>query len=59
MNLQHLEFETAYELVAIAVGIMEIHHEPEDLEAAVVAVLASALEIAKEKKLRPLDEHLS
>lgn len=56
MNLQHLEFETAYELVAIAVGIMEIHHEPEDLEAAVVAVLASALEIAKEKKLRPLDE---
>lgn len=56
MNLQHLEFETAYELVAIAVGIMEHHHEPDDLEAAVVAVLACALEIASERRLRPIHE---
>lgn len=56
MNLQHLEYEVAYELVAIAVGIMEHHHDPEDLEAAVCAVLASALEIASERRLRPINE---
>jgi hypothetical protein len=56
MNLQRLEFEAAYELVAIAIGVMELHHEEQDIDAAVVAVLASALEIASEKKLRPIDE---
>lgn len=56
MNLQHLEYEAAYELVAIAIGIMELHHEPEDIDAAVVAVLASALEIASQRNLRPINE---
>lgn len=56
MNLQHLEFETAYELVAWTVGIMEHYHDEQDIEAAVVAVLASALEIAAERKLRPIHE---
>ena len=56
MSLQRLEFEAAYELVAIAIGIMELHHESEDIDAAVVAVLASALEIASQRNLRPINE---
>lgn len=56
MNLQRLEFEVAYELVAIAVGMLELHHEEQDIDAAVVAALASALEIASNRNLRPIDE---
>ena len=36
--------------------IMELHHESEDIDAAVVAVLASALEIASQRNLRPINE---
>ncbi len=46
----------AYELVAIAVGMLELHHEEQDIDAAVVAALASALEIASNRNLRPIDE---
>lgn len=53
---QRIEFETAYELVAIAAGIMEFHHDEDDVHAAVQAVMATALEIASQKRLKPMEE---
>jgi hypothetical protein len=56
MNLQHLEFNTAYELIAYATEKLEPHVDVEDLDAAVVAVLATAIESATYRTLKPLEE---
>lgn len=56
MNKQRLEFEVAYELVGIATDIMESHHEEGDIEAAIQAVFATALEIASRKSLKSMEE---
>lgn len=53
---QRIEFEVAYELVAMAAGIMEYHHDEEDVHAAIQAVMATALEIASQKRLKPMEE---
>lgn len=56
MNKQQLEFELAFELVAMTADIMESHHEEEDIEAAIQAVFATALEIVSRKTLKPMEE---
>lgn len=56
MNKDQLELEVAYELVGIAVDIMEMHYEDYDIEAAVQAVFSTAMEIASKRRLKPLEE---
>ena len=56
MSHQHLEFDTAYELISIATEKLEAHVQPYDLDAAVVAVLATALETATGRLLKPIDQ---
>jgi hypothetical protein len=56
MNAQHLEFELAFELIAQATERLEQYIEPEDLEAAVAAVLATSLEIAWGRPLHPFNQ---
>ena len=56
MNNELIEQELAYLLVVYATELLEGMTHPEDLDASICAVLASALEIASNKKLRPIDE---
>lgn len=56
MNPTHLEFNTAYELIAYATEKLEPHTLVEDLDAAVVAVLVTALETATYRQLKPINE---
>jgi hypothetical protein len=56
MNPQHIETELAYELLSIAADRIEYHIDSEDLEAAIVASLVTAIEIATARKLRPIHE---
>ena len=50
-----IELEVAYELVAIAISLMEIHYDEEDIQPAVAGTLATALEIACKRRLQPLE----
>lgn len=56
MNNELIEQEMAYLLTVQATDMLEGMSHPGDLDAAVCAVLARALEIASDKKLRPIDE---
>ena len=57
MNTHLIEEEIAYLLVVHAAEHMENTVEnPEDLDAAICAVLARALEIASNRKLKPIYE---
>lgn len=56
MSPQHLEFDIAYELISLATEKLEPSTLPEDLDAAVVAVLATALETATGRLLKPIDQ---
>lgn len=56
MNKQQLEFEVAFELVAVAADLMEMHHEEEDIEAALQALFATCLEIVSRRSLKPMEE---
>ena len=51
-----LERTTASILIVQATEMLEAHHEPDDLDAAVKAVLVMALQQAYEKPLRPIEE---
>lgn len=55
MNHDLIELEQAYDLVLEATDrLWDV--EPEDMNAAVVALLARAIEVASNRKLRSLDE---
>ena len=56
MSTQHLEYNTAYELIAYATDKLEPHTKVEDLDAAVVACIATALETATYRTLKPIDQ---
>jgi hypothetical protein len=51
-----LEQTTASMLIVYATEMLEDHHEPEDLDAAVKAVLVMALQQAYDKPMRPIEE---
>jgi hypothetical protein len=56
MSHQTHEFALAYELIVHATDQLEPLLHPDDLEAGIVAVLATALEIASKKRLKELHE---
>ena len=56
MNPQHLESELAFELLSMASDRIEQHINSEDLDAAIVATLVTAIEIATKRKLKPINE---
>ena len=56
MNPTHIEYQLAWELIAIVADQLELHLDMEDLDAAIVATLATALELASQKKLKPIYE---
>ena len=56
MNHLELEANIAWELVAEAVKQLQPYVNPYDLDAAIIAVLATALEIASQRKLKQLHE---
>jgi hypothetical protein len=56
MSHQTHEFELAYELIVYATDQLEPLLDPDDLEAGIVAALATALEIASKKPLKELHE---
>jgi hypothetical protein len=56
MNHLELEANIAWELVAEAVEQLQPYINPYDLDAAIIAVLATALEIASQRKLKPIHE---
>lgn len=56
MSPQHLEFELAYDLIVQATDRLEPTTHPDDLEPAIIAALATALEIASQRPLKELNE---
>jgi len=56
MNIEKREQDAAFQLVSTAIELLEDYVDEDDFDAAVVAVLACALEKASGKKLKPLDE---
>jgi len=56
MSRQTHEIALAYELIVQAIDRLEPLLDPDDLEAGIVAALATALEIASKKKLKDLNE---
>jgi|DEB19_MinimDraft_3_1074340.scaffolds.fasta_scaffold55117_2 hypothetical protein len=56
MSHQHLEYELAYQLIASATDSLEQYVDQDDLEAAVIAVLATSIEIASGRLLKPVDQ---
>jgi len=56
MSHQTHEIALAYELIVQAIDRLEPLLDPDDLEAGIVAALATALEIASKKKLKDLNE---
>jgi len=56
MNAQQLEFELAFGLVAAVGQALEELLHPEDVEAAMQGVFATALEISSRKNLKPMEE---
>ena len=51
-----IEKELAYELIVQATDRLEQYLHPHDLEAGIVAALATALEIASKRQLKELHE---
>lgn len=56
MNPNIFEHQLAYELIVQATDRLEPLMRPDDLEAAIVAALATALQIASKRKLKELHE---
>ena len=56
MNPNIFEHQLAYELIVQATDRLEPLMSPDDLEAAIVAALATALQIASKRKLKELHE---
>lgn len=56
MNPQHLENELAIELLTLAFDRIHQRINSEDRDAAIVAVLVTAIEIATKRKLKPINE---
>lgn len=57
MNTQIIEEEVAYLMVVQATNYLEgVVQNPEDLDAAICAVLARALEVASNRTLKPIYE---
>jgi len=56
MTPQTIEIELAYELLCLAADRIEAHINSEDLDAAIVASLVTAIEIATARKLKPIHE---
>ena len=56
MSHQTHEFELAYELIVQATDRLEPLLDSDDLETGIVAVLATALEIASKRQLKELHE---
>lgn len=56
MNYEQRETDMAYELVLAATDMVEYEHHAEDVDAAIIALLARAIEVASDRKLRSLDE---
>lgn len=57
-HLYHSQIEAtiAWTLIAQVVDQLETHVDFEDLDAAIIATLATALELASQKKLKPIHE---
>jgi hypothetical protein len=51
-----IETQLAWELIAETVDRLELYVDTDDLDAAIIAVLATALELASQRKLRPIYE---
>lgn len=51
-----IEYQIAWELIAATADQLELHIDFEDLDAAIIATLATALELASQRKLKPLYE---
>lgn len=58
-NATRLELTVAQLLVVHAIELLEDHHDPEDLDAAVKAVLLQALEHAYARPLKSIEELFS
>lgn len=56
MNPTLIEYQIAWELIAIVADQLELQMDIQDLDAAIVATLATALELASQRKLRPIYE---
>jgi hypothetical protein len=56
INHSQIEATIAWTLIAQAVDQLETHVDFDDLEAAIIAVLATALELASQRKLKPIHE---
>jgi hypothetical protein len=56
INHSQIEATIAWTLIAQAVDQLETQVDFDDLEAAIIAVLATALELASQRKLKPIHE---
>lgn len=56
VGMNSIEKQLAYELIVQAIDRLELVLHPEDLEAGIVAALATALEIASQRKLKEIHE---
>lgn len=58
MSHQHTLIETqiAWDLIASTIDRLELYVDVDDLDAAIIATFATAIELASQRKLRPLDE---
>lgn len=55
-ELTRLEYTTASLILAQVIDIMEQHHEPQDVEAAIQAVFVRALELTAQRPIKPIEE---
>jgi hypothetical protein len=51
-----IEHQIAWELIAQTVDRLELYVDIEDLDAAIIAVLATAIELASQRRLKPIYE---
>jgi len=51
-----IEAQIAWELIAQTVDRLELYVDTEDLDAAIIAVLATAIELASQRRLKPIYE---
>lgn len=54
--MNELETQQAEYLVTEAIDLVTMYYDPDDYDCATVAVLARALEVAKGRTLKPLEE---
>jgi hypothetical protein len=56
INHSTIESAIAWELIAITADNLELHIAIDDLDAAIIATFATALELASQRKLKPIHE---